>query len=256
MNKKLIFYRIITRKSNQQKSVYERKMDIGIILAFVFGILTVIGVIYTIWQVKLKNEELTRENERLKKEIATIKAENIEEYPSRDLRKIVELLSKATHEISILGLIAGPIIHESHSNIVNFINNHNGKVRILIANPNSRYFNNWALKEKDHIGRLLQAHKSSIMELRSILSKINPERKRNLIIKMYNDLPTDISLQIVDNKEMYVNERVDEGVSVHESPMYKVSKERMAQRITFEYFKKIFEDAWNNKNTEEITLNT
>jgi len=81
-------------------------MDIDVILAIVFGIPTLIGLIYALW-------ELMRENERLKKEITTIKEETIEEYPSRDLRKIVELLSKATQEISILGLVGWEPIHEA-----------------------------------------------------------------------------------------------------------------------------------------------
>ena len=225
-------------------------MDIDVILAIVFGIPTLIGLIYALW-------ELMRENERLKKEITTIKEETIEEYPSRDLRKIVELLSKATQEISILGLVGWEPIHEARSIIIDLINNHNGKVRILIANPSSRYFQNRELREKDYVGRLRLEHNSAITELKGILSEINPKKKKNLIIKLYNDLPGDFSLQIVDNKEMYVNERIErDGVKGYESPMYKVNKERLAQRITFEYFKKIFEDTWNNKNTEEITLNT
>lgn len=223
-------------------------MDIIANLPIVFGPLVLLSLLYLFWRLKSENEEL-------KKEVAKLKDAN-EEYPSRDLSKIEDLMRKATQEISILGLVGWEPIHQARSTIVDFINKRNGKVRILIANPESKYFRDRALREKDNVGRLDQEHKLAITELKCILREINPARKGNFIIRLYSDLPEDISFQMIDNKEMYVNERIDkEGVRGYESPMFKVSIERLAQRKSFEYYKKIFEDTWNNRSTKEITLN-
>lgn len=231
-------------------------MDISIILALVFGIPTIIGISYQVWQTKLQNEALLKKNEILKNELVKLKAEKVEEYPSRDLSKIVELLRKSTKQISILGLVGWQPIHEAHSIIVDMINNHNVKIRIIIANPESKYFKNRAIRENDKVGRLLQEHNSTITELKDILSKIKPDKKEKLIIKIYNNLQGDISIQMVDDEEMYVNERIaGDGIRTYESPMYKVRRDKLAQRITFQYFKEIFENVWNDEKTKEIKFN-
>ncbi|MFA7101441.1 MAG: hypothetical protein WC196_06935 [Bacilli bacterium] len=176
-----------------------------------------------------------------------------EEYPKRDLSKIRELFINARQEIQICGLIAYFPIHVSSEEIINFINNYHGNVRILLANPESEYFINRAENEKDICNRLTNEHKLAIIEYKVIYSNINKSYRSNFKVKLYNKIIENESFQIVDNQEMYVNEYKNDSRGYY-SPMYKVTKQRLAQQRTFTYYSELFEKVWDDPLSTPLVL--
>ena len=83
------------------------------------------------------NTELNDENEDPNSWILQMKNAKCERFNERDLKAIKELLRSSQEEICILGIVGFQPIHEARLIIRDLINNHNGNVRILIADPNS-----------------------------------------------------------------------------------------------------------------------
>jgi DNA integrity scanning protein DisA with diadenylate cyclase activity len=201
-----------------------------------------------------QNKKTQKNNQNLTKDIDTI-SEKFEEYHKRDLNKITELLRNAKNEICILGLVGYGPIHESPNEIINLIIEHNGIVKILIGNPHSKYFKNRMKREKDEQKSSLHQYNASIAEIERIFNQLPTEKQNNIIVKEYNNLNGDFSLQIIDKQEMYVNVRIDrEGLRCFDSPMFKVYRKRLAQQLTFEHYIKIFEDVWNDNDTKEVSI--
>jgi len=195
------------------------------------------------------------ENEDLNNWIVAMKNAGCERFNERDLKAIKELLRSSKEEICILGIVGFQPIHEARLIIRDLINNHNGTVRILIADPESGYFEERRKKEEDTVGRLRNEHKSAITELKDIYLRLIPGREHNIVIKLYNNLPGDISIQITDGREMFVSIR-KEGFRDYESPMYKIKKELPGEQPVFEHFVNFFEDLWDDKCTKEISIIT
>ncbi len=224
-------------------------MDENTALTIIVAVITLL--LPAIWQIHQQNKELKKENERLNTAISNFKSENYEEYPRRDLNKIRELLSKARTEIHICGLVGYQPIHESNHEIVNLINESNGRVKILIANPDSDYFKSRTENESDNVGRLRNEHDLAIIELESIFNAIDDIYHSNLRVKLYDGMIEDVSFQIVDNKEMFVNE-YNNGSRGYVSPMYKVANERLAHKIAFKHYSDLFESTWESKSSIEL----
>lgn len=233
---------------NRRKS---KSMDVAVIIT-VYGIaisLCIASVIY-IWQTRSQNDRLKVENGKLKDEILKLKASQFEEYPKRDLEKLRQLIAGSHDQVSILGLVAYQIIHQGRLTLVHLINKANVSVRILIADPNSEYFKYRVQVEEDYSGRLIGLHRATLSELAEIASKVHPHKFE---VKQYTKLFGDFLIVIVDGKEMYVNERLHQkGFRCYESPMFRVTKDRPAQRITFEHFERLFDCAWNDTGTKRI----
>lgn len=179
--------------------------------------------------------------------------ENCERYDERNLNAIHNLLEQAQNEICILGFVTHQPIRECRHIIQDLINNQNGTVKILLADPESEYFKSRQVREEDTVGRLIDGHNSAISEIKNIFLQITPGREKKILIKKYNNLQGDFSLQISDKKEMFINIRQD-GQRGYESPMIKVIKERSNERPIFENFLKIFDDVWNHEMTKEISI--
>lgn len=196
--------------------------------------------------INLKDENLILWESQMKKE-------NCEKYDKRNLNAIHNLLKHAQNEICILGFVTHQPIRECRHIIQDLINNQNGTVKILLADPESEYFKSRQVREEDSVGRLIDGHNSAISEIKNIYLKIKPGKEQNILIKKYNNLQGDFSLQISDKKEMFINIRQD-GQRGYESPMIKVIKERSNERPIFENFLKIFDDVWNHEMTKEISI--
>lgn len=180
-------------------------------------------------------------------------SEEYEEYSRRNLNKITNLLGNARKEIIILGLVGYGPIHESPNEIINLINDFNGSVKILIGNPRSKYFKNRMQRENDEQKSSLHQYKAALAEIEKIYYQLSNENRSNLIIREYNNLNEDLSLQIIDRQEMYVNIRKNiDGLRCFDSPMFKVYRKRLAQQFTFNYYLNFFEVVWNKSSTKVV----
>ena len=178
-----------------------------------------------------------------------------EEYARRNLNKITELLSQAQKEILILGLVGYGPIHESPNEIINLINNRKGIVKILIGNPKSDYFIDRMLREKDEQKSSLHQYNAAYAEIAHIYSQLSNENQFNLQIREYTDLECDLSLQIIDQMEMYVNIRKNaDGLRCFDSPMFKIYRKRLAQKLSFNFYFGLFEKVWNDPSTNVVDL--
>lgn len=183
---------------------------------------------------------------------------NYEEYPSRNLSKICELFKSAKQEIFIFGFNGWAPIHEGNSQLIDLVINYNGKIKILIADPSSSYFEQRKQKENDSENRLFAEYTASLSEIHSTLEKIKTidiAKIHNVELKQYSDCDIDISIQMIDNKALYVNQRPDKiGARGYQGKMFKVEKERLAQQLAFVYYSQLIEKIWNSPSTKKMRV--
>ena len=137
---------------------------------------------------------------RKNNEINKLKEEK--EYLRKKIHKITSkvnpesdriLIKKANNNIGILGINSLGPLHHCREEIIDFLKNKKGVLKIILLDPESETFRKRALKEGDKSNRLISEWKASL----SILKDIEIQSGEKINLRLRTD-PPDRSLLIVD----------------------------------------------------------
>ena len=127
------------------------------------------------------------------------------------IQKEKDLINSARDEILMLGINGLGVFHESFEDIISFIKDRGGKVRVLLLDPESEAFKQREEKEEgnggEKSGRLRAEYLTSIAFCKDIVRLSNS--KDSLELRTYNEEP-EVALLVADAKSdtgiLHVNE--------------------------------------------------
>jgi len=229
-------------------------MEIYDIALWLSAIVFTIGVSligYT-WQIKTQNEDLKRENERLKME--KTKAINEPRDISAD-KHLIRLAKdyKGVSEVRVIGINSLGVVHQAREDIMELLNS--GKtIKFLLLDPKSEEFIN-RIKEveckphedfESHKQSLVAEWNATIMILRSITRNI--KNKNLLEVRVRNEKPSYAFSATISQKEeecfAWINEYPPEGRGTR-GKQFLCKKSIPAEKLTYETYIAMYETSWN-----------
>jgi len=176
--------------------------------------------------------------------------------PYRHLVNYYEFINEAKNSLDLQGIVCYEVIHEGRSKIIKLLKDKK-RVRVLIADPNSREFWKRVLLEERFLlnknnSRILHEWMAALSNLKDVKARL--KYKCNLQIRLY-DNKSDKTLIILDNKKILYNKYFDTfGEYGSSAPTFIFDKSN--NLVKYNQIKKQFEETWSKAKPIDLSPDT